>query len=88
MRVIGRIVGFLALVAAKAAAERRLALGSEAACALGAIEASSALRCHAEASETSLDTGRSLTVPSARRRLVTELAKRGRSCVKVSGECQ
>lgn len=83
MKVVGVIVGILALVAAaEAATEGRLALRSlphETAGGLRASEATRALRCHAEATDAGLNAGRGGSVPGTGRRLVAELAK-GRGC--------
>lgn len=73
------VIGVLSLVAAESTAELLLtlrALVHEASCALGTAEATGALRSHAEATKTGLHTGRSLTVPGTRVRLVAELAER------------
>jgi hypothetical protein len=73
------VIRFLTLVAAESTTELLLALGTlvhEATGALGAAEAASTLRGHAEATETGLHSGRGLTVPGSRRRLVAELAER------------
>jgi hypothetical protein len=76
--------GTLTLVATESAATERLltlrGLAHESTSALGATEAASALRGHAEASETRLHTRGSLAVPSARRRLVTKLTERSGGC--------
>ena len=75
-----RIVkGVLTLVAAESTAELLLtlrALVHEATCALRTAEATGTLRSHAEATETGLHTGRGLSVPGTRGRLVAELAER------------
>jgi hypothetical protein len=72
-------MGILSLVAAESTAELLLtlrALVHEATCALRTAETAGTLRSHAEATETGLHTGRGLTVPGTRVRLVAELAKR------------
>lgn len=86
--VVG-VIGFLTLVTAEATAERRLTLRSlahETTGTLGAAEATGALRSHAETTKTGLNAGGSRSVPGSRRRLVAELAKRGRGCV-VLAQC-
>ena len=73
------VIGVLSLVAAESTAELLLtlrALVHEATCALGTSEATGTLRSHAEATKTGLHTGRGLTVPGTRVRLVAELTER------------
>jgi hypothetical protein len=77
--VVRIVMGILSLVAAESTAELLLtlrALVHEATCALRTAETAGTLRSHAEATETGLHTGRGLTVPGTRVRLVAELAKR------------